>query len=960
MKRVLISPTNLLFSLVFSFCLNMIQAQGTNVVIEGNLKKWHKVTLKFEGEELHENDADNPFLNYRLNVIFKNNGRIFTVPGFFAADGNAAETSASSGKIWKVRFMPDAAGEWEYEVFFRHGKNIALSDDIYEGEAVGFHGIKGTFNIGESTDETSVFRQKGRLVYNGTSYVTHTETNEAFLKGGAGSPENFLAYKDFDQTPATHAYKPHEADWEIDNPTWKGGKGKSIIGALNYLASKGMNSVYFLTMNVQGDGDDVWPWTNKHERYRFDCSKLDQWEMVFDHMDDLGMLLHIITQETENELLLDIGELKAQRKLYYGELIARFSHHLGLIWNLGEENGYQTWSPKAQNDTDRKAMARYIKTNDPYKNLVVIHTHAVAHAQDHILNPLLGYPYIDGVSMQIQKPEDVNYTSKKWIKKSKDFNKPWVAFLDEIGPAHTGAKPDADDANHDSMRSKVLWGNLMAGGSGVEWYFGYKFSHNDLNCEDWRSRDKLWDQTKHALDFFKTYLPYKNMVASDDLTESETDYILSKQGEVYAVYQQNAESLKLNLEGVSGKFNVRWYNPRTGGSLKKGKVKSVTGGKLVSLGMPPEKTGDWVALVTNKSNVTTVSEVLAPSIVLNALSDFQIEEGDVSYYKDKRNKALAINASKEAQRKGFASAKTAFKGETGMYKVVLHAMAEQDGESSYTIKVNKTLAKTVMNPEVSESFKKVELNFGTLYLKTGDVITIASNAHSNGRLPEKGGTAWSRGRWNGLSFFKSEILEHQDLKEAVAFEANNNSIEVEAEDFHLNSNNNSPRQWYIRKENEHAPLLNSQDHTTNASGNAYIEALPDTRVTHKDKLIRGENFYPIPGAGGIVAYKINVATPGKYYVWVKAFSSGAEDNGIHVGLDVHWPESGQRIQLCKGKHKWTWSSAQRVPDNHCGVPNTIYLDIKEAGEHIVMFSMREDGFELDKFLLTMDAQYKPE
>ena len=30
----------------------------------------------------------------------------------------------------------------------------------------------------------------------------------------------------------------------------------------------------------------------------------------------------------------------------------------------------------------------------------------------------------------------------------------------------------------------------------------------------------------------------------------------------------------------------------------------------------------------------------------------------------------------------------------------------------------------------------------------------------------------------------------------------------------------------------------------------------------------------------------------------------------------------------------------------------IWLDIKEPGLHTIMFSMREDGFEFDKFLLT--------
>jgi len=34
-----------------------------------------------------------------------------------------------------------------------------------------------------------------------------------FLKGGADSPENFLGYFEFDQTPPSHKYQPHAADW---------------------------------------------------------------------------------------------------------------------------------------------------------------------------------------------------------------------------------------------------------------------------------------------------------------------------------------------------------------------------------------------------------------------------------------------------------------------------------------------------------------------------------------------------------------------------------------------------------------------------------------------------------------------------------------------------------------------------------------------------------------------------
>ena len=148
-------------------------------------------------------------------------------------------------------------------------------------------------------------------------------------------------------------------------------------------------------------------------------------------------------------------------------------------------------------------------------------------------------------------------------------------------------------------------------------------------------------------------------------------------------------------------------------------------------------------------------------------------------------------------------------------------------------------------------------------------------------------------------------------------------------------------------------------HADGASGNGYIEVLPDTRTTHDDKLIRGENFTNEPGVMAVVEYDISITNPGRYFVWVRAYSTGTEDNGIHVGIDGTWPESGQRMQWCEGKNAWTWASKQRTADQHCGVPGLIWLDITEAGKHTVMFSMREDGFEMDAWALASDPKYVP-
>jgi hypothetical protein len=566
-----------------------------------------------------ERSKPNPFLDYRLTATFSHHDTTFTIRGFYAADGNAAETSADSGNKWQVRFTPDHTGKWTCKVSFRQGPNIAVSDAPDEGHPVFFDGAEISFNIGPSDKSGRDFRCKGRLTYQGERYFQFSGTGETFLKGGADSPENFLACADFDGTSykgdnktrmgeaspnsSLHGYLNHIRDWHPGDPAWKGEKGKGIIGALNYLASKGMNSVYFLTLNVGGDGQDVWPYTDYDERFRFDCSKLDQWEKVFSHMDRHGIMLHIVTQETENELLLDSGNTKFERKLYYLELIARFGHHLALTWNMGEENGYADFTPNAQTRDQQKDMIRFMKEHDPYKNPVVLHTHSNPKYRYEIFDELLGFPYLDGPSIQIGNPVDAHGETLAWITKSRQAGRPWVVCIDEIGPAWRGVDPDDRKVNNqDSVRSYVLWANLMAGGGGVEWYFGYNNHDNDLNCEDWRSRDRMWDYTRYALEFFQHYLPFTDMYPADELTENPRDYCLAQSGVLYAIYLPDGNSTRIDLSEAQGKFEILWYDPRKGGDLIAGSVASIEGGKNQHIGLPPSGGEyDWAVLIRKKS-----------------------------------------------------------------------------------------------------------------------------------------------------------------------------------------------------------------------------------------------------------------------------------------------------------------------------------------------------------------------
>ncbi|WP_158969536.1 hypothetical protein [Paraglaciecola sp. L3A3] len=207
------------------------------------------------------------------------------------------------------------------------------------------------------------------------------------------------------------------------------------------------------------------------------------------------------------------------------------------------------------------------------------------------------------------------------------------------------------------------------------------------------------------------------------------------------------------------------------------------------------------------------------------------------------------------------------------------------------------------------------------------------------------------------------IVQNSPTIMSKTFVEQNGFVVIEAEHF-ASQTLADTRRWLVFNEKgqaSEAGLFADPDvpHFIGASGNSYIEILPDNRTNHDEKLIPGENFSNTAGVMAVLSYPVYFTQPGRYYIWGRAFSTGPEDNGFHFGLDGIWQESSQRLQFCQGKHMWTWSSQQRVDSNHCGTPKTLWIDVAEAGQHNLMMSMREDGSELDKIILTLDESFTP-
>ena len=82
MKAHRLSPDTYIKSLLLLLMGSLLSACDTQpkAEIQGEQKKWHRITLLFEGPASSEMAEDNPFLDYRLDVTFTNGNKKYVVP----------------------------------------------------------------------------------------------------------------------------------------------------------------------------------------------------------------------------------------------------------------------------------------------------------------------------------------------------------------------------------------------------------------------------------------------------------------------------------------------------------------------------------------------------------------------------------------------------------------------------------------------------------------------------------------------------------------------------------------------------------------------------------------------------------------------------------------------------------------------------------------------------------------
>ncbi|MBI4100118.1 PQQ-binding-like beta-propeller repeat protein [Candidatus Microgenomates bacterium] len=266
-----------------------------------------------------------------------------------------------------------------------------------------------------------------------------------------------------------------------------------------------------------------------------------------------------------------IGDAKMKR--YWRYLIARYAAY-NITYNLfGEGNEFGAGWETTVND-----YGNLTKKWDPYKHLVTTHLTGGPDAT------LANQSWYDYVMLQLPTTQTSNYLS---------YNKP-VVNVEYCGYEESLNCGRTTPVMADEIRPMV-WDVRMRGG-----YFDYETRGTDLQSMGAK-------YSSYANLFFRDKTKFWLLESRPDLFGSIQG--LANPGQEYVVYLKTGGSVTVNLSGVSGTFDAKWYNPRTG--VYGAATSTVSGGVSRTLTAPD--TNDWVLHLTLSGASPTTTPTSGPT-----------------------------------------------------------------------------------------------------------------------------------------------------------------------------------------------------------------------------------------------------------------------------------------------------------------------------------------------------------
>ena len=176
-------------------------------------------------------------------------------------------------------------------------------------------------------------------------------------------------------------------------------------------------------------------------------------------------------------------------------------------------------------------------------------------------------------------------------------------------------------------------------------------------------------------------------------------------------------------------------------------------------------------------------------------------------------------------------------------------------------------------------------------------------------------------------------------------------------------------QFLVKYEEPRMVVIEAENYfsaQTGQAGHSWQVVDDKTYVTHKaESVVSAEkalevlpdvgNSYSVDVAATAAAlsYKVKFPESGDYYVWVRGKSPSSASNSVHVGIDGVLTAAGTNISDSSGSAYYAWFNVA------AGTGSAARITVGSAGLHTVNVWMHEDGFRLDKLILTRNAAFVP-
>ena len=106
-----------------------------------------------------------------------------------------------------------------------------------------------------------------------------------------------------------------------------------------------------------------------------------------------------------------------------------------------------------------------------------------------------------------------------------------------------------------------------------------------------------------------------------------------------------------------------------------------------------------------------------------------------------------------------------------------------------------------------------------------------------------------------------------------------------------------------------------------------------------------------------LTYQVELDSAGLFYVWIRGSSPDGNSDSCHVGMDGLEVSTAKKIAKFETRNTWVWSS--RVEPYSAGVNGRSAISVGQGGAHSLELYLREDGFNVDKIVLTRDPNFIP-